>query len=96
MIVTHRLLDGSVVVKTMAYWKCVASESSARQSDRFTKRRTLQDVNVVELQALQAFLHRVKDVLPGQTMLVNIAKFVGISDMRNLFPRRTGNGIVDL
>jgi hypothetical protein len=96
MIVTHRLLNGSVVVKTMAYRKCVVSNSSSRQSDQFTKRRTLEDIDVVKLQALQAFLDRVKDVLPVQTMLVNIAKFVGISDMRNLFPRRTGHSIVDL
>lgn len=78
----------------MAYWKCAVSESS--ENDKYTKQRTLQDVDVVELQALQAFLDRVKYVLPGQTMLVNIAKFVGISDMRNLFPRCTRNSIVDL
>lgn len=72
------------------------SERSSQQSDQFTKRQTLQDVDVVKLQAPQAFLDRVKDVLPVQTMLVNIAKFVGISDMRNLFPRRMGNSIVDL
>ena len=90
----HRFFDGSVVVKTMAYWKCAVSESS--ENDKYTKQRTLQDVDVVELQTLQAFLDCVKYVLPGQTMLVNIAKPVGISNMRNLFPWCTGNSIIDL
>jgi hypothetical protein len=89
VIITHRLLDGSVVVKTMAYPKRVVSESSSRQSDQFTKRRTLQDVDVVKLQALQAVLDRVKDVLPAQTVLVDIAKVVGISTWK-LVPQANG------
>jgi hypothetical protein len=92
MTATHRFLDGRVVVETMAYQKRVRGQ----HSDRSAKRRTLQDVDVVKLQALQALLDRVKNMLPIQTTLVDIAEFIGIYE-RNSFPSLyTGNRIVDL
>ena len=92
MTVTHRFLDGRVVVETMAYQKRVRGQ----HSDQSVKRRTLQDVDVVKLKTLQALLDCVKNVLPIQTMLVDIAEFIGIC-MRNSFPSLfTGNRIVDL
>jgi hypothetical protein len=38
----------------------------------------LQDVDIVELQAIQAVLHRVKDVLPALAILVHVAEAVGV------------------
>jgi hypothetical protein len=98
VITTHHLLDGSIVVETMAYPKRPASESGlVGISDQSTKRRTLQDVDIVKLQTLQAVLDRVKDVLPAQTVLVDIAKVVGIfGGSTQAFLRRTGNNTVDL
>ena len=40
-------------------------------------RRTLQHVDVIELQAFQAELDRVKDVFPALAILVHVAGVVG-------------------
>ena len=64
---------------------------------REMERRTLQDVDVVKLQVLQAVLDRVKDVFPAQTVLVDIAKVVGIfGRLPDPFRRQTGNNTVEL
>ena len=59
-------------------------------------RRTLQQVNVVELQAFQAELHRVEDVLPALAILVHVATVVGRFGTPEALPRIAADGEVEL
>ena len=58
--------------------------------------RTLQQVDVVELQAFQAGLHRVEDVLPALAILVHVAKVVGRLGTPEALPRIAADGEVEL
>ncbi len=59
-------------------------------------RRTLQQVDVVELQAFQAELHRVEDVLPALAILVHVATVVGRFGTPEALPRIAPDGEVEL
>ena len=66
----HGLLDGGVIIKSVAYtkthqliWYCNNNDMS----------RTLENIDIVELKTLQAVLHGVEDVLAVQTPLVDNA-----------------------
>jgi hypothetical protein len=79
--------------------KCGIREAKERQfltmqSKRIKQRkrqRTLQHVDIIELQAFQAFLHRIKDVLPALAILVHVAEAVGILRTPQKFPRIIAN-----
>lgn len=51
----------------------------------------MEDVDIVELQAIQAVLHRVKDVLPAMAILVHVAEAVGILGAPKAFPGLAAN-----
>ena len=76
--------------------KCGIREATERrfptmQSKRIKREQqlTLQHVNIIELQAFQALLHRIKDVLPALAILVHVAEAVGILSTPKEFPRFT-------
>jgi hypothetical protein len=50
----------------------------------------------VELQAFQAGLHRVEDVLPALAILVHVAKVVGRLGTPEALPRIAADGEVEL
>lgn len=67
-----------------------------RRRRRRKKRRTLQHVDVIELQALQAELDRVKDVLPALAILVHVAGVVGGLGTPQTLSRFTADGEMEL
>jgi hypothetical protein len=83
---TYHFLDRCIIIKTMAY-KCGIREGQGTSvpghdaNKRIKKEKgqlTLQHVDIIELQAFQALLHRIKDVLPALAILVHVTKAVGI------------------
>ena len=47
-----------------------------KRKEKKNLQRTLQHVDIIELQAFQALLYRIKDVLPALAILVHVAEFV--------------------
>ena len=64
---------------------------SKRNKNKRKRQRTLQHVDIIELQAFQAFLHRIKDVLPALAILVHVAEAVGILRTPQELPRIIAN-----
>ena len=59
-------------------------------------RLTLQHVDIIELQAAKAVLHRIIDVLPALAILVHKAEAVGIRGAPKALPRLAANREVQL
>ena len=105
---THHFLDRGIIIKTMACGEKKKKKSSIReakerrfptmQSKRIKRKRqrTLQHVDIIELQAFQALLHRVEDVLPALAILVHVAKVVGRLGTPEALPRIAADGEVEL
>ena|SRR6266566_4886967 len=100
---THHFLDRGIIIKTMACGekkKCGIREAKERRFPTMQKQankkerkrqRTLQHVDIIELQAFQALLHRIKDVLPALAILVHVADAVRILRTPKEFSRFTTN-----
>jgi glycine/D-amino acid oxidase-like deaminating enzyme len=103
---THHFLYRGIIIKTVACRR-KKKRNAASEKDRerrfpihasarirMKRKRTLQHVDIIELQAFQALLHRVKDVLPALATLVHVAEAVGILRTPEEFPRITAKSEV--
>ena len=72
----------------------IGSPASHQRSKRM--RRTLQHVDIIELQAAQAVLHRIIDMLPALAVLVHEAEAVGIRGTPKALPGLAANREVQL
>jgi hypothetical protein len=74
----------------------VGSRPRKASESKIKRQRTLQHVDIIELQAFQALLHRIKDVFPALAILVHVAEAVGILRTPKEFPGITANREVKL
>jgi hypothetical protein len=72
-------------------WPAGEKEIRKTSGSRQKIRRTLQQVDIIELQALQALLYRVEDVLPALAILVYVAEAVGVRGAPKALPRLAAN-----